>query len=88
MNDAAWYAQLAERATEEALGNMRSNEDASGALSLAVTAWDAVMGAASDDELADLAEYVLTDDGGYAYSGVGGCTCPPHLVARGGFRST
>lgn len=78
------YAQLAERATERALDNMRSNVDASVELSLASVAWDAVMGSAPAAVLADLDEYALTDDG-YELTGPG-CVCPPELVARGGFK--
>lgn len=84
--DADWYARLAERATEQALDNMRSNEDASAELSLAVTAWNAVMGSATADELADLDEYEVTADG-YGLAETRECTCPPELAARGGFSS-
>lgn len=79
-----WYAQLAERATEQALDNIRSGEDAGGDLSLASAAWDVVMGLATDDERANMNEYVLTDDGGYEVERP--CICPPDLLARGGFK--
>lgn len=78
------YQELAERATARALDNMQSNTDAGGELSLAVAAWDAVMGMASPDVLADLDQYVLTDDGGYEVPRV--CICPPDLLARGGYK--
>lgn len=78
------HHELAVRATALALDNMQSDTDASAELSLASAACDAVMGTASPDVLANLDEYVLTDDG---YK-VGGddCICPPDLVARGGFK--
>lgn len=86
--DAKFYAELAKRATARALDNMGSNDDAGAELSLASTAWDAVMGMATDDQLDDLAEYVLTDDGGYDIDpgDPGDCICPPELLARDGFR--
>lgn len=80
----AWYATLAERATEAALDHIRANEDASGELSLAAAAWNVVMGLASDDERADMNEYALTDEGGYEIKRE--CICPPELLARGGFK--
>lgn len=89
MAERSKHYELAVRATALALDNMQSDIDAIAELSLAAVAWDAVMGAASPDQLADLDEYVLTDDGGYEIEvGDGGeCNCPPDLVARGGFRS-
>lgn len=80
----AWYAQLAERAAECALGQMRDNEDAGAALSLAAAAWDVVMGLATEHERADMNQFVLTEDGGYEIERV--CICPPDLVERGGFK--
>lgn len=78
------YKELAERATKHALDNIQSNIDAGAELSLAAAAWDAVMGMASPDVLANLNEYVLTDDDGYEIKR--DCICPPDLLARGGFR--
>lgn len=83
---AEWYAMLAKRATEHALDQMGANEDAGAALSLATTAWDVVMGSATDDQRADMNEYVMPDDGGYELVDRRECICPPELLARGGFR--
>lgn len=84
-----WYAALAERATETALGKIRSNEDAGGDLSLAAAAWDVVMGIADDDTRADMDEYVLTEDGdGYGLDPhEEECICSPEMRATGGFTS-
>lgn len=81
------YRALALRATEQALSNMRDDIGAAAELSLASLAWDAVMGMASAEQLADLDEYVLTDGGGYELADTDACICPPDLVARGGFKS-
>jgi hypothetical protein len=78
-------AVLAERATEQALMAMRADRDAGADLALAAAAWAVVMGDAGDDIRADMDEYELTDDG---YQLRQPCTCPPDLLARGGFRST
>lgn len=85
---AQWYAQLAERACEQALAAIQRDEDASAELSLAQVAWKVVMGDASDAERVDMNEYVLTDDGGYEIDMGGECICPPELIARndGSFR--
>jgi hypothetical protein len=84
----ARYAELAERATADALGGIRDGEgdDVSAALSLALAAWNAVMGVADADTLAGLDEYSLTDDGGYEYDPPRECICPPDLLAAGGFK--
>lgn len=82
-----WYAALAERAVESALDSIRSGEDAAPALSLAATAWDVVMGHATEDQRADMDEYLLADDGGYVLHDSVRCTCPPDVVARGGYAS-
>lgn len=84
--DPQWYAQLAERATENALYMIRSKEDASAELSLASVAWNVAMGTVTDEERSDMDEYVLTDDGGYEHGSPEPCVCPPDLLARGGFR--
>ena len=68
-HDIDWYSAMADHLTERALlmmrGEFRNEKDAGAELSLAAAAWDAVMGTASLDVLADLDEYVLTKEGNY-----------------------
>jgi hypothetical protein len=80
----SYCVALAKCATKNALDAMRDDDDASEHLSLAVAAWSVVVGDASADVRADMADYRLAGAGVYEPL----CICPPDLLARGGFRGS
>jgi hypothetical protein len=77
--EAALWRQRAEDALERALDELRSDEDAGAAVSLAAAYLRALYGESDDDELADLRYYERDREPE--------CICPPALVSRGGFKS-
>lgn len=79
MSDEGRWTTLAERLLEQALNELRSGNDAVSATSAALAALTA--GDRPEAEQDDLwGELVAEPDDAP-------CTCPPDLVARGGFRS-
>jgi hypothetical protein len=88
----AWFETLAQRATERALDAFANEDTESAAVELSLAdacmsaAFAVGIGAANQEGETIAANYILTDDGGYeTYRG--DCTCPPELVARGGFQA-
>jgi hypothetical protein len=73
--------EIAERLTERALDEIRDSSDAIPLLSGAIAALMIEAGEMTADDLASLEAWA---SGEVAVT----CTCPPDLVARGGFRSS
>jgi hypothetical protein len=73
------WSERAEAALEEALVAVRDGVDAIPAVTAALDCLRAEAGELSQEDVAALAEMFTPGPA---------CTCPPELVARGGFRSS
>ncbi|WP_116025416.1 hypothetical protein [Thermomonospora umbrina] len=82
---AAIWAGLAERLLEQALQDARDGADAIAPAEAAVAALWAQAGDIPEDEAGDLSRDLAGMLDGFVEVS---CSCPPDLVARGGYRST